>query len=258
MTSSALRSLKAERFLTVPHRFTLGLQSIQEDEWLSPLEAHAVELELKAALLDGAERAQVLAALPGSEAAQAELLDHVHSSLCRQTRRQAEMSPASSSSSALERAGRLVSEDLLIMEQREARWVLTAACVCFPSRWDLHEKMGKTMDGIHEPVPGLNARLGSKVTKLFDSLAPGKIVARMNSDVMDSPDLYQPPSYGAEVPTPAPAPCPPPRPSAMAQPSLVATPRLVPTSPQAHHPFPLFPSPARTPCPVRRVAEDQP
>jgi hypothetical protein len=71
--------------------------------------------------------------------------------------------------------------------------------VCFPSRWALTEKMGLAMEAIHAPVPGLNARLAKRIDTLFDRLVPGKLVARMNSDVMDSPELYQPPSFGSDL-----------------------------------------------------------
>ena len=197
----ARKGLKAERFLDIPHRFSLGLQPIREDEWLSARsDSHAAELALKAALLDGpVTRSNVLAALPGSETAQLELLEHIQS----WTRLHGEstcLSSVDGKMSALERGARLVTEDVLLLESRgQDGWVLTAACVCFPSRWDLSDKIGRSMEVIHSPVPGLNTKLGLKINSLFTTLAAGKVVARMNSDVMDSPDLYQPAGFEADL-----------------------------------------------------------
>ena len=75
--------------------------------------------------------------------------------------------------------------------------MLTAACLCFPSRWALADKLGRRMEEIHAPVPGLNDRLAPKISQFFDKLAPGKLVARMNSAIMDDPELHQPPSFAA-------------------------------------------------------------
>jgi hypothetical protein len=50
---------------------------------------------------------------------------------------------------------------------------LIGGIVCFPSFWDIREKLGRPMSEIHEPVPGLNAALGSKIETFLSSLVPG-------------------------------------------------------------------------------------
>merc|ERR1711879_648257 len=50
-------------------------------------------------------------------------------------------------------ASLLVQCDLCIMtENSHGEYVLTDACVCFPDRWKLHEKIGQTIAAIHRPV----------------------------------------------------------------------------------------------------------
>ena len=189
----AKHRLRADAFIKAPHRFTIGLRPITEVEWLSVKTSSDVEeLALRAELLsDPTTRPSVLASLPGSEDAQMELTSLVRCWLDQH-------GAGGSHVQTFEHAGRSVTEDLLIMQRRHDGWALTAACLCFPSRWSLTEKLGLQMAAIHSPVPGLNARLAGRIEKLFDSLKEGALVARMNSDVMDSPDLYQPPGYTAQ------------------------------------------------------------
>ena len=190
----ASKALKAARFFPVPHKFTLGLQPIKPSEWLHV--PTAAEMRRKRELLDGAERSEVLDALPGSEFAQRELADAVEAH-CREHAAGAPSAGAPLGDDDIELAGRLVAEDLMLMERRPEGWVLTAACLCFPSRWALADKLGRRMEEIHAPVPGLNDRLAPKISQFFDKLAPGKLVARMNSAIMDDPELHQPPSFAA-------------------------------------------------------------
>ena len=62
----------------------------------------------------------------------------------------------------LELAGRLVQEDLCVMQaaledaENAGEYRLTAAALCFPTRWNLREKIGHPMSEIHNPVPGLS------------------------------------------------------------------------------------------------------
>ena len=53
----------------------------------------------------------------------------------------------------LELAGRLVQEDLCIIHTDGEAPRFTAAVLCFPSRWRLHEKLGRPLVAVHGPVP---------------------------------------------------------------------------------------------------------
>ena len=49
-------------------------------------------------------------------------------------------------------AARLVQNDLVIMQREDVGDRFTAAVLCFPASWSLSEKLGRNMEGIHEPV----------------------------------------------------------------------------------------------------------
>ena len=49
-------------------------------------------------------------------------------------------------------ASMLIQCDLCIMTEIDDEFILTDACVCFPDRWRLDEKIGKSLAGIHKPV----------------------------------------------------------------------------------------------------------
>jgi hypothetical protein len=184
----------------------MGLIALPEAEWFEIDERFAAQLAEKRRLL--AERHDaVFRSLPGSEPAQAELRDAMFEHLPRvhpdhfhcdgddlalpalgETWRRDDAGLA-----PLDLAARLVQEDLCLMQPDAAGdWRLTAASVCFPTRWRLAEKIGRRLDAIHDPVPGLNERLASPMARFFDRLQPGRGVWRLNWSVIDSPALHQP------------------------------------------------------------------
>ena len=57
---------------------------------------------------------------------------------------------------------------------------LVAGCVCFPSSWSLAEKMGRPVDFIHEPVPGLNSSIGGAISTFLNKLRPDIAWLRAN------------------------------------------------------------------------------
>ncbi len=73
---------------------------------------------------------------------------------------------------------RLVAEDLCLLRRAERRWTLAAACVCFPSRWRLSDKIGRGITEIHGPVDGYADALADRVTSLFDALGPQPVWRR--------------------------------------------------------------------------------
>jgi len=83
----------------------------------------------------------------------------------------------------------LVQEDLCILEPEGETFRLTAASLCAPSNWLLEHKIGRTLDVIHEPVPGYQAVLAARVRRLFASLKPDKPLLRFNWSVQPRPEL---------------------------------------------------------------------
>jgi Haem-dependent oxidative N-demethylase, alpha subunit-like len=103
----------------------------------------------------------------------------------------------------LELAGRLVQEDLCLLEPGPEGTRLTAAVLCFPTRWRLAAKLGRPMGAIHGPVPFFAERLAGPVERFMAMLKPGRLVERVNWSVHDNPALFQPVGHGRADVNPA-------------------------------------------------------
>jgi hypothetical protein len=93
---------------------------------------------------------------------------------------------------ALHTLGRVVQEDLCIMQKKGDEHVLTAAVLCFPASWTLAEKAGRPLSAIHKPVEEYDADLSKRVQRLFDGVQAGRPLWRNNMVWYDNPDLFQP------------------------------------------------------------------
>ena len=169
-------------------RLAMGLRPLAPERWLEVDENRDAELALKADLL-ASSRETVLALTGEGEDACRELLGEVAAWLSA-------FQPdvvirVDETEHPLVAASRLVQEDLCVM-QRDDDWRLVAACVCFPSRWSLVEKIGTSLDAIHAPVPGYHASLAAPTTAVFDRLEPEKSFWRLNWTLLDRPELHQP------------------------------------------------------------------
>lgn len=91
------------------------------------------------------------------------------------------------------RLGELWEPDFLLLRAEE-EFRLVGGCVCFPSSWSLEEKIGRGLEVIHGPVPGLNESLGRGIAALLKKLAPGTAWMRKNWGLSRSPELNQHPS----------------------------------------------------------------
>ncbi|MBN8898828.1 MAG: DUF3445 domain-containing protein, partial [Rhodospirillales bacterium] len=92
----------------------------------------------------------------------------------------------------LELAGRLVQEDLCVIQHGPAGPRFTAAVLCFPSRWRLHEKLGKPLAAVHGSVPIYPDRLANPVDRFMRALKPDRIASRVNWSLPDDSALFQP------------------------------------------------------------------
>jgi dimethylamine monooxygenase subunit A len=91
-------------------------------------------------------------------------------------------------------AGRLVQEDLLVLQKPEGteEHVLTGGILCFPSNWMLSEKFGKALARIHLPVEHYDEGIARRVQRLFDGLRVETPIMRANLVVYAMHDLYNP------------------------------------------------------------------
>ncbi len=100
----------------------------------------------------------------------------------------------------LEIAGRLVQEDLCLIEPGATGPLLAAALLCFPSRWSLAAKLGRPLAEIHDPVPFYAGRLATPVDRFMAELKPGRLVERFNWSIHDDPALFQVSGHGVSAP----------------------------------------------------------
>jgi dimethylamine monooxygenase subunit A len=88
--------------------------------------------------------------------------------------------------------GRLVQEDLCLLEHDGVEHVLTGAALCFPASWTLAQKIGRPMTVIHTPVVPYTEDIARRVQRLFDAIRPEQPLWRANALVYDDPTLHQP------------------------------------------------------------------
>jgi Haem-dependent oxidative N-demethylase, alpha subunit-like len=82
---------------------------------------------------------------------------------------------------------------LLIKCDTDGEIRLYGGCLCFPSSWRLGDKVGKPIEFIHGPVPGLNQNIGAGIHKFLAALKPGAASLRHNWGLSRSAELNQHP-----------------------------------------------------------------
>ena len=92
----------------------------------------------------------------------------------------------------IDAAGRLVQEDLCLVEERDGSWVMTAGSVCFPSHWRVQEKLGHSVATIHGPVHHYDEELRTRVDNFFSRLRVDRPVWRRNSSIHSHDELFRP------------------------------------------------------------------
>lgn len=172
-------------------RFTMGLLPLKDRSWLQEDQFHQTDLAEKDRLLSRYYN-NVVAVQPGTLEAQKEIHELVRSELAQNFPEAETKILTNPDEPPIVTAARLVQEDLVLMQEGDNGHMLTAACVCFPTGWDLQDKIGKAMMTIHDPVPDLNARIGNPIDRFFENLRPGKKVERFNWGLYDCADLFQP------------------------------------------------------------------
>lgn len=188
-----------------PYRMTMGLLAVEPDAFIVIDDRYPDEMAQRRALL-AERRDEVLAALPEAGEACTELLETLADLLprrfpdwfARQGDRIAnhltgETWPLDATGlAALEIAGRLVQEDLCLLQLRDGVPHLTGGVLCFPAGWRLLEKLGLPLAAVHGPVPIYPDRLARPVDRLIATLKDGKMVERVNWSVLDTDALYRP------------------------------------------------------------------
>jgi len=175
-----------------PDRMHVGARALDLTNWIEINSDYEKDLAQKRDLLSQ-KHDEVFVSLPLGDAGSREVLDLLSEHLPRifPDRWPNEVS-IDSSLHPLEAASLLVQEDLCVMSQVGNDWILSAASLCFPSRWDVRDKIGKNLLGIHGPVPHYEEKIGAATQNIFDKLTVERPVWRVNWTVMDSGELHQP------------------------------------------------------------------
>jgi hypothetical protein len=205
---SEIISCEASKLIYLPFsegqwRLSLGLKVLHLEDWIQIDEEFVPYLQRKAELRTECP-SDVFASIPGSEAAQQEVLDllleHLTQHFPTYFQRvagtvinrltQETWHPTDFVGAPLDLAGRLVQEDLCLMLSGEDGYILGAASLSFPSHWRLHDKLGRSLTPIHEPVPGYSPKLQHPVSVYFDRLRPENPGYRMNWSITNTPELF--------------------------------------------------------------------
>lgn len=187
-----------------------GILPVVGDDWLRADDAFAGQMaERDARIRD--QLALVHGLLPEARPAADELLDRVLQKLAQTpgyrlgadvVQRPDGVAVPLDRAQPLVTAGRLVQEDLCLLEREGDEHLLTGAILCFPASWTLAEKLGQPMTRIHVPVDHYTDDVARRVQRLFDAIRPEQALWRMNALVYDDPALFQPRREGERRPQP--------------------------------------------------------
>jgi len=163
---------------------SMGVRRLDNRPWLMHDEFAAEELNLKRELWSDSSKEVFLSSFESEEAGRSVISLLVDNGV--------ELTDLNCDHS-LARAGLSVQEDLCLMHRTSKGWILAAASLSFPSRWQLRKKIGKNLSHIHGPVEGYDEHLSEKVNNFFDRLG-NEPVWRRNWFIHPDNSLYQPQS----------------------------------------------------------------
>lgn len=172
-----LGGLPPPPWLSGPARFDVGLCPIEPACWLFP-DDQAASLPAKTRLLQASPDA-VLRRLPGSDAAEAELLAMVQAEAAEA----GGPAPAPASGDDLADAALTVSDDLVLLApvgEAGGGWQVRSICLCAPTFFDAAHALGGDLAMLHGPVPGGAPGLARRIGRVFDLLRPGQVLERHN------------------------------------------------------------------------------
>lgn len=183
-------------------RLKMGLKPLRLEDWIEIDEELIVYLTSKTELLQQCY-SQVFASLPGSVIAQQEVLDlllaHLLEHFPHYYQRQGDRIKnlltqqvwdiSEFEANPLDLAGRLVQEDLCLMQSSPEGYILAAGSVCLPFHWWFPNKLGKPIAQLHQRVPGYGEKLEHPVNNFFNRLRVDCPGYRLNWGIVDSPKL---------------------------------------------------------------------
>lgn len=177
-----------------------GVQPLGSEDWIRIDEVYAEQMRLREQLLTQ-NRPLVVMLDQAAEDAAGLLLDDVLKQLARTKgfeiagncvrcpdNRQVNFDR----SDPLGAVGRLIQEDVCLLQKCADEHVLVGAVLCFPAGWTLAEKFGRPLGRIHAPVDQYDAVMARRVQRLFDAVRPKQVLWRSNALSYHDPWLFQP------------------------------------------------------------------
>ncbi len=185
-----------------------GTQLLPAGDWLRVDEGYAAQMALRDKLI--AERPDdVHQMLPEAIAAAGECLDEIIGCLKHAAgyevgtdtiRRPDGLDVPIDHELPLRTIGRLIQEDVCLMQHGLGGHVLTGAVLCFPASWTLSEKIGRPLAAIHRPVARYDVDITKRVQRLFDALPVDRPLWRANALLYEEPRLFTPRSESDDTP----------------------------------------------------------
>ncbi|MEM5501806.1 DUF3445 domain-containing protein [Ahrensia kielensis] len=200
---------RSSQLAALPKAFEIGVAPTTRDaQWLRPFEGMGTYLTEKSRLL-ACDFDLVFADIGGTDDGQRQVLELVSEHLLKQfpetylaagddivvTVDEAQFNvPIKTAEAPLITASKLLADDLVIMRKSNDGWQLACGCVCFPSAWNVRQKIGKIMSDVHAPVPDFaqGSRKATIIERMFDALQIGATVERYNWSLHSVDDLHLP------------------------------------------------------------------
>lgn len=172
-----------------------GIQPLDLQDWIHIDDAFAGQMALRDHLL-ATRRSKVLALHDSARDAADELLrlvlSLVYPDAGATVRRPDGVQVTLDFSDPMGTLGRLVQEDLILLQKHGDEHVLTGAVLCFPASWTLAEKFMRPLTAIHNPVASCDANIAKRVQRLFDGVRPDRPLWRHNALWYDTAQLHLP------------------------------------------------------------------
>jgi len=92
-----------------------------------------------------------------------------------------------------------VQEDLCILQKQDDHHILSAAVMCFPSSWDIRQKIGRSIASIHDPVSEFDS-VSHTVERMLSAIRIEQPLGRANFLIYTDPELHQPRGEGIDKP----------------------------------------------------------
>lgn len=170
--------MMSKPFTNLAQPFSIGLAPVDADNFLH-IDASFPRYRDEKIELYNSKYNAVCMAETGTEDGQIEAADLIESCLSKHHSHMVFDRPSVRADNPIAAAALTVPDDLVLMRRDDSGWRLVAASLCFPSSWNLAEKMGHPLEVVHGPVP-MAEKMHVRIRRIFDALKPESPLWREN------------------------------------------------------------------------------